>query len=176
MIVAGDRGVSGAGTFIRRKRNFKAVQRSVPGSDIAYAQPPQLPTFNLSAKLKKPFIVVDPPQFKGVPLKCLQQYSHAEGAMLMDAPILLIPEPLKVVIPSSAKIDYDRIVADLDVPFRPEFQYDKGIRPGVRNLKVDAVDEPANPYPTRPVGQVAPSKVQTGTFRVGSKDYDLLGY
>ena len=176
MIVASDRGAYGAGTFIRRKRNFKAVQRSVPGSDIEYAPPPQLPTFNLSKKLKKPFIVEEPPRFKGVPLKCLQQYSHAEGAMLMDAPVTLIAEPLKVVIPSTGKIDYDQIIADLEVPFRPEFQYDKGIRPGVRNIKLDVVDEPAPPYPTRPDVRPAPSKVQTGTFRVGSKDYDILGY
>ena len=175
MIVASDLGASKVGTYIRRKRNFKAVQRSVPGSDIEFKQPPQLPTFNLGKKLMKPACVVYPPQFKGVPLKSLQQYSHAEGAALFDAPMLLIPEPLNVVMPASAKIDYDGILADIEVPFRPEFQYDKGIRPGVRNVKLDAVDEPAAPFPTR-TGTPVPSKVQTGTFRVGNKDYNLLGY
>jgi hypothetical protein len=179
MLVASDLGASSIlwrGAIPRKRRNFKAVSRSVPGSDIEFKQPEQLPTFNLSKKIRKPFIVEEPPKFKGVPLKSLQQFSHAEGASLFDAPMLLIPEPLNVVVPSTAKIDWDAITAELEVPFQPGFQYDKGIRPGVRNLKPDTVDEPAFAFPTRPSLPVAPSKVQTGTFRVGNKDYNVLGY
>jgi len=179
MIVASDFATSSIlwrGSLPRKKRNFKAVQQSVPGSDIEYVQPPQLPTFNLGKKIMKPGVVVDPPKFSGVPLKSLQQYSHAEGAMLLDAPITLIAEPLNVVVPSGAVIDYDGLLADFEVPFRSEFEYEKGIRPSVRRLKLDQVDEPAKPFPTRPALQAAPAKVQTGTFRIGNKDYNVLGY
>lgn len=176
MLVASDLGKKGVGTVLRRKRNFKAVQRSVPGSDIAFAMAPQAPFFNVGAKLMKPACVVDYPRPIGVPLKSLQQYSHAEGASLFNAPVMLIPEPLKVVMPSTGKIDYEGILADFQVPFRPGFEYEKGIRPSVRNLKPDSVNEPANPFPTRPVEQPAPAKVKTGTFRIGSRDYDVLGY
>jgi hypothetical protein len=178
MIVASDFAASailGANPLRRRPRNFKAVQRSVPGSDIEYAPPPQAPVFNLSKNLRKPFIVVDPPQFSGVPLKSLQQYSHAEGAMLLDAPQELVIQPLKAPVPTSAVLDYRPLLEDLEMPFRREFQYDKGIRPGVRDIKLDAVNEPAYPFPTRTGIPVAP-KLQMGTFRIGSQEISLLGY
>ena len=160
----------------RKKRSYKAVCLSVPGSDIEYKQPPQLPTFNIGKKIMKPGVSVDPPVFKGVPLKSLQQYSHAEGSMLLDAPVLLIAEPLKVVVPSSAKIDYDGMLEDYQIPFYLPFDYNIGIRPQARAIKIDAVKEPTNQFPTRPALVASPAKVQTGTYRIGSRDYNILGY
>lgn len=176
MLVASDKGAPHVGTVLRRKRNFKAPQYSVPGNDIQFVLPPQKPTFNAGFKLMKPQCVVYQPRPTGVPLKSLQQYSHAEGASLFDAPIVLVPEPLKVVVPSTGTIDYASVIAEIQIPFQPEFEYSKGIRPGKRTLHVDAVDEPAAPFPTRPDEAPAPAKVQTGTFRVGNKDYDILGF
>jgi hypothetical protein len=176
MIVSPNLGSFTIATSRKKRSSCKAVSLSVPGNDIEYKQPAQLPTFNIGKKIMKPGVCVEPPVFKGVPLKSLQQYSHAEGAMLFDAPVLLIPEPLKVVVPSSAKIDYDAMLEDYQIPFYLPFDYNLGIRPQARAIKIDSVKEPANPFPTRPALVAAPAKVQTGTYRIGSRDYNILGF
>ena len=177
MIVASDLGSINAITP-RRKRNFKAVQRAVPDSSIVSATPRQVPGFNISKHIAKPFLYGNAPECKMgyVPVKTLQELSHAEGASLFNAPIMLIPEPLNAVIPTTRTINMQALLEEMPpIPFQPEFDYKKGIRPSIRQVKLDAVSEPDAPFPTR-TGTPAPAKNRFGTFDQGKKDYQILGY
>jgi len=84
----------------RRKRGpVRAVQRSVPGSDVVSAVPPQKKTFNNSHNLAKPLIFdpKDPKCKMGyVPLKSEQLFSRPDGAGVFNGPELLILEKLNV--------------------------------------------------------------------------------
>jgi hypothetical protein len=154
----------------RKKRNFKAVQRAVPDSSIVSETPRQVPNFCISKHMAKPFLVPnDAPKYKMgyVPLKSLQECSHEEGVSLFNAPIMLIPTPLKVVVPKKSEINYDEMLAEVQVPFEMEFDYKKGIRPSMRRLKGDAVEEPDAPFPTR-VGRAATARPVFGTYDLGA--------
>jgi hypothetical protein len=162
----------------RKKRNFIAVQRAVPDSSIVSETPRQVPNFCISKHIAKPFLYGDAPKCKMgvVPLKSLQEFSHAEGASLFNAPVLLIPEPLKQVIPQRRTIDMTAVLSEIEpVDFQPVFDYKAGIRPSVRRVKLDKVDESDAPFPTR-TGTPAPAKLQFGTYDQGKIDYDRLGY
>ena len=162
----------------RRKRNFKAVQRSVPGSDVVSATPRQVPNFCISKHIAKPFLYGDAPKntMGVVPLKSLQEFSHAEGAALITAPMMIITEPLNVVLPQRRTIDMERLMAEMEpIGFTPEFDYKAGIRPSMRKVKLDTVNEPDAPFPTR-TGTPAPPKLRFGTYDVGKKDFEILGY
>jgi hypothetical protein len=154
----------------RKKRNFKAVQRAVPDSSIVSETPRQVPNFCISKHMAKPFLVPnDAPKYKMgyVPVKSLQENSHAEGAALFNAPIMLIPTPLKVVVPKKSEINYAEMLAEVQVPFEAEFDYKKGIRPSMRRLKGDEVEEPDAPFPTR-VGRAATARPVFGTYELGA--------
>lgn len=163
----------------RKRRNFTAVGRAVPDSSIVSATPRQVPGFNVSKHIAKPFLYGDAPKPKGpgfVPVKCDQEFSHVAGASLFNAPVLLIPEPLKSVIPEKRVYDLASLMADMEpVGFQPEFEYSKGIRPSARRVKLDTVEEPDAPFPTR-TGTPAPAKLRFGTYDVGKKDYNILGF
>lgn len=162
----------------RKKRNFKAVQRSVPGSDVVSATPRQVPMFNISKHILKPYIYNGEftPKKNVVPLKSLQEGSHAKGAALFNAPILLIPEPLRQPIPRTRTIDVSDLMAEMEeIPFDKPFNYNAGIRPGLRQVKGDAVEEPDAPFPTR-AGHAVAARPQFGTYKVGKKDYEILGF
>ena len=161
----------------RKKRNFKAVQRAVPDSSIVSQTPRQVPGFNISKHIAKPFIYTDfAPKKDVVPLKCLQEGSHAMGAALFNAPIFLVPEALRQPIPRTNTIDVSDLMAEMEnVPFDVPFNYNAGIRPGIRQVKGDAVEEPDAPFPTR-VGRAAAGKERTGTYKIGVRDYDILGF
>ena len=172
---------SGLGAFdvvlAKKKRNFKAVQRAVPDSSIVSQTPRQVPGFNQSKHIAKPFIYTDfKPKNDIVPLKAMQEGSHAAGASLFNAPIFLIPEALRQPIPRTNTIDVSDLMAEMqDVPFDVPFNYNAGIRPGIRQVKGDAVEEPDAPFPTR-VGRPVAGKERTGTYKIGVRDYDILGY
>lgn len=177
MIVASDLGTINAITP-RKKRSFKAVSRAVPDSSIVSATPRQVPGFNISKHIAKPFLYGDAPPCKMgyVPVKSLQEFSHVEGASLFNAPVMLIPEPLNAVVPQRRTIDMESLMADMPpIPFQPEFDYKKGIRPSIRQVKLDAVSEPDAPFPTR-TGTPAPPKLRFGTYDQGKKDFQILGY
>ena len=162
----------------RKKRNFKAVQRAVPDSSIVSETPRQVPTFCISKHIAKPFLYGDAPKAKMgvVPLKSLQEDSHPEGVSLFNAPVYLVPEPLKQVIPRRRVIDFESAIADMEtIGFSPEFDYKAGIRPSVRKVKLDTVEEPDAPFPTR-TGKPAPAKNLFGTYDQGKIAYDILGY
>jgi len=162
----------------RKKRNFKAVGRAVPDSSIVSETPRQVPNFCISKHIAKPFLYGDAPKSKMgvVPLKCLQDGSHPEGVSLFNAPVYLVPESLKQVIPQRRTIDYDALAMDMEpIGFSPEFDYKAGIRPSIRKVKLDTVEEPDAPFPTR-TGKPAPAKLLFGTYDQGKIAYDILGY
>ena len=166
----------------RRKRGpVRAVQRSVPGSDVVSAVPPQKKTFNNSHNLAKPLIFdpKDPKCKMGfVPLKSDQLFSHAEGSSLFNAPEPLILEKLNV--PSNDfynKISFDP--TEVDVPFTEGLAYKLGIRPsaGPRLLKAQpAPAEPTAPYPTRPTpaNPFAKRTTRLKTYSLGKLDLEAL--
>lgn len=167
----------------RRKRNFKSVQRSVPGSNIEFMLPRQVPTFSLTGKsIHKGFMYGDlldgeyTKRAKGsmgfVPLKSLQEGSHVVGVSLFNAPVTLIAEPLKVPLPMAGSFDYNTLVADADVNFPMPLDYLAGIRPSPRGLKLDNVDEPA--APTYREGRTSIGRPTMGTYDVGSLEYQVL--
>jgi hypothetical protein len=161
-----------------RRRNFKAVGRAVPDSSIVSETPRQVPNFCISKHIAKPFIYSEAPKPKMgvVPLKSLQEGSHPAGVSLFNAPIYLVPEPLKQVIPQRRTIDYDALAMDMEpIGFSPEFDYKAGIRPSVRKVKLDTVEEPDAPFPIR-TGKPAPAKLQFGTYDQGKIAFDILGY
>lgn len=162
----------------RRKRNFKAVQRSVPGSNVVSETPRQVPNFCISKHIAKPFLYGDAPKntMGRVPLKSLQEGSHAEGAALFNAPVYLVPAPLNTVLPQGRAIDMEGLMSEMEpIGFTPEFDYKAGIRPSVRRVKLDTVNEPDAPYPTR-TGTPAPAKPLFGTYDLGKMDLKILGY
>jgi len=165
----------------RRKRGpVKAVQYSVPGNDVVSAVPPQKGLFNISKHIAKPLIY--DASMKGkmgfVPLKSDQLFSHAEGAMLFNAPELLVLEKLDV--PSNDfynKISFDP--TEVDVPFTEGLAYKMGIRPsaGPRLLKAQPVPaEPTAPYPNRPTpaNPFAKRTTRLKTYSLGKLDLEAL--
>jgi len=162
----------------RKKRNFLAVGRAVPDSSIVSATPRQVPNFCISKHIAKPFLYGDAPKGKMgvVPLKSLQEFSHAEGVSLFNAPVYLVPAPLKQVLPQRRTIDMESLMAEMPpLAFQPVFEYGKGIRPSPRVLKGEAVPEPDAPFPTR-VGRPGADKERFGTYDQGKIAFDILGY
>jgi len=162
----------------RKKRNFLAVGRAVPDSSIVSAQPPEVPHFARSKSIAKPFIYdeQDPKCKMGyVPLKSLQINSHVAGASLFNAPVGLIPAPLKNPIPMRNEIDYSELMAEVQMPFQPTLEYNKGIRPSVRAMKGDMVEEPDSPFPTR-MGRPALDREMYGTYKLGKQEIQQIGY
>lgn len=177
MIVSNDLGVYKA-VVGRKKRNFIAVGRAVPDSSIVSATPRQVPNFCISKHIAKPFLYGDAPKLKmgEVPVKSLQEFSHAEGASLFNAPVELIPAPLNAVLPTRRTIDMESLMADMEpIGFQPEFDYKAGIRPSIRQVKLDPVEEPDAPFPTR-AGVPAAQRNRFGTYDRGKLDYNILGY
>jgi len=156
----------------RGKRTFKSVQRSVPGSDIEFMLPAQCPFFNISKGIAKPFLYGDAPRpmMGRVPLKSLQEGSHAEGAALFNAPVMLIPQSLKVPIMQAGSFDFNSLVAEAMVPFDVPLDYRAGIRPSKRELKTDDIVEPG--APVYRAGSVGIGRPKMGTYDLGS-DEDL---
>lgn len=163
----------------RKKRNFIAVQRAVPDSSIVSETPRQVPNFCISKHIAKPFLYGDAPKpaMGVVPLKALQEGSHPDGVSLFNAPVFLVPQPLRQVIPQVAMFDLESsLLEDVQqIQFEAEFEYKKGIRPSIRRAKMDDVVEPIMPYPTR-AGTPAPPKLKFGTYDQGAMARAILGY
>lgn len=174
MIVSAGLGYVSVGP--RRKRNFIAVQREVPDSSIAFTTPRQVPTFTTSKHIAKPFLYNTEftPKTNIVPLKSLQEGSR--DAPVFNAPVMLIPVPLRSPVPRPNAINVDDLLTEMEeVPFDIPFDYKAGIRPGIRQLKRGAVEEPDAPFPTR-VGRPVAGKQTFGTYKLGSQDYTALGF
>ena len=165
-----------------KKRNFKSVYRTVPGSDVVSAPAPQKPTFTISKGIAKPFIYDEHNakcKMGYVPLKSNQLGSHMEGVSLFNAPVYQVAAPLDVpkdkVTGFSVDVR-DMMYEDLDVQFTHGLDYKAGIRPShvQRALMVQTIPEPTNPYPDRPGGVGAPRKVVKTTYDVGKMSLEAL--
>ena len=162
----------------RKKRTFKSVQRAVPDSSIVSETPRQVPMFCISKHIAKPFLYGDAPTPKMgvVPLKSLQEFSHVGGASLFNAPVYLIPEAMKTPKPQARQISIEDLLTEMpDQAFPPPFEYNKGIRPSPRLMKGDPVEEPTDPFPTRPARRTNTDAGRMGTYRLGNLEYDILG-
>jgi hypothetical protein len=165
-----------------KKRNFKSVYRTVPGSDVVSAPAPQKPTFTISKHIAKPFIYDEHNakcKMGYVPLKSNQLNSHVEGASLFNAPVYLVDAPLDVPKDKAngfSEAIRDMMFEDVDVQFTHGLDYKAGIRPShvQRALMVQSIPEPTNPFPDRPAGPGAPRKVVKTTYDVGKIDLEML--
>jgi hypothetical protein len=115
-----------------RRRNFIAVQRSVPGSDIAYKLGPVM--VDPSATARRIGKSVDDAYLKpkGVPLLCLQAGFEDRYASTPDYPCRPKVQPPRML---GGNFDYETLVAQIDIPFDTPIDYAMGIRPGKRALK-----------------------------------------
>ena len=122
-----------------RRRNFIAVQRSVPGSDIAYKLGPVMVDPSATARRLGKKCDYAPPAPTGVPL-----YSLQRGTDLVYASTPFYPtQKLKASNPMPGYINFESLVSDLFIPFDTPIDYAMGIRPGRRALKVQALPQEA---------------------------------
>ena len=122
-----------------RRRNFIAVQRSVPGSDIAYKLGPVMVDPSATARRLGKKCDYAPPAPTGVPL-----YSLQRGTDLVYASTPVYPtQKLKAPNPMPGYINFESLVSDLFIPFDTPIDYAMGIRPGRRALKVQALPQEA---------------------------------
>jgi len=160
-----------------KRRNFKAVSLSVPGSDIVSAQPRQVPTFNLSKRIGKPFLYGDAPKLSmgEVPI-AMRQECYDEKTMF-NAPQYLIPEPLKVVKDKISGFDFSELAFESSFGEEAAVPYNMGIRPGPRPLNkfsISTISEPTGDlYRT---GTPAKRRNEYTTYDTGSLDRAILGY
>jgi hypothetical protein len=117
-----------------RRRNFIAVQRSVPGSDIAYSAGPRLVDPSATARRLGKKCEYAPPAPNGVPL-----YSMQQGTGEVYASTAFYPtQKLRAPKPIPGYFDFETLVSDLFIPFDTPIDYAMGIRPGKRLLKLSA--------------------------------------
>lgn len=120
-----------------RRRNFIAVQRSVPGSDIAYTLPPRMVDPSATARRLGKKCAYVPPAPMGVPL-----YSMQQGTDVVYASTPFYPtQKLKAPNPMPGYVDFESLVSDLFIPFDTPIDYAMGIRPGRRALKIQALPQ-----------------------------------
>lgn len=156
-----------------KRRNFKAVSRSVPGSDIAFEQPKQLPFFNLSKSIAKPFLYGDAPKLSmgQVPIISRQECYDEKG--MFNAPLYLVPQPLNVVKDEITGFDFSSLNYDALVGQEVAPAYNMGIRPGPRQVQISQISEPTGDIYRS--GTPAKRTNQYTTYDVGSLDRAILG-
>ena len=122
-----------------RRRNFIAVQRSVPGSDIAYTLPPRMVDPSATARRLGKKCAYVPPAPMGVPL-----YSMQQGTDVVYASTPFYPtQKLKAPNPMPGYVNFESLMSDLFIPFDTPIDYAMGIRPGRRALKIQALPQEA---------------------------------
>jgi hypothetical protein len=121
-----------------RRRNFIAVQRSVPGSDIAYKLGPAMVDPSATARRLAKKCEYEPPAPKGVPLLFLQSGFEDRYA---STPFYET-QKLKAPNPMPGYINYESLMSELFIPFDTPIDYAMGIRPGRRALKVQTLPQP----------------------------------
>lgn len=109
-----------------------------------FTQGEQIPTFNLSKRIRVPALDLSP-MHRGefVPLKCDQQNTHALGASLFNAPTPAFTPQLDiesdVPYPTQAYSNYG---ISKFPELAPRFPYEAGIRGNNNPIKFDDVSEP----------------------------------
>jgi len=157
-----------------KRRNFKAVSRSVPGSDIVFEQPRQTPCFNLSKRIAKPFLYGDAPKLSMGQVPIISRQECYDEKSMANAPITLIPEPLKVVKDEINGFDFSSLNYDALVSQEVAPAYNMGIRPGPRQMQMSQISEPAGDMYRE--GTPAKRTNKFTTYDIGSLDRAILGY
>lgn len=157
-----------------KRRNFKAVARSVPGSDIAFVQPRQTPCFNLSKRIAKPFLYGDAPKLSMGQVPIIQRQECYDEKSMAFAPMLLIPESLKVVKDQINGFDFSSLNYDAIVGNEVTPAYNLGIRPAPRQIQLTQISEPAGD--TYREGTPAKRRNAFTTYDVGNLDRAILGF
>jgi hypothetical protein len=158
-----------------KRRNFKAVSRSVPGSDIAFVQPRQLPTFNISKRIAKPFLYGDAPKLSMGQVPVIQLQECYDEKSMEFAPMLLIPEPLKVVQDKISGFDFSELAYESSFGEEAAVPYNLGIRPAPRPLNkfsISTISEPSADLYRE--GKPAKRRNAYTTYDVGSLDRAIL--
>lgn len=108
-----------------------------------FAVPPQMPTFNLSKKIRRPYVDLDVPVLNYVPLKCHQVGTHPDGSALFnaDTPAWTAPLDIESDVPFPTKA-YEHVSISKYPDVAPSYPYDKGISGVGRPIKFDDVSEP----------------------------------
>jgi hypothetical protein len=101
-----------------------------------------------------------------VPLKSLQEFSHAEGASLFNAPSVPYMRRLPIREDKPREIFLSHYAHDYDVPFEHPLDYEGGMRPGMRRMPVQK-DTP------EPVGAVFRPNTRPAAERIVATDYDV---
>jgi hypothetical protein len=157
-----------------KRRNFKAVSRSVPGSDIVFEQPRQTPFFNLSKGIAKPFLYGDAPKLTMGQVPVIQRQECYDEKGFFNAPLYLVPQPLEVVKDQITGFDFSSLNYDALVGQEVAPAYNMGIRPGPRQVQISQISEPTGDvYRT---GTPAKRSNQYTTYDVGSLDRAILGF
>jgi hypothetical protein len=157
-----------------KRRNFKAVSRSVPGSDIVFEQPRQTPFFNLSKRIAKPFLYGDAPKLMMGQVPIIQRQECYDEKSMANAPLTLIPEPLKVVKDQVTGFDFSSLNYDALVGQEVAPAYNMGIRPGPRQVQISQISEPTGDLYRE--GTPAKRTNTYTTYDVGSLDRAILGF
>jgi hypothetical protein len=155
-----------------KRRNFKAVARSVPGSDIMFEQPRQMPFFNLSKSIAKPFLYGDAPKLSMGRVPVIQLQECYDEKSMAFAPLYLVPEPLKVVKDQITGFDFSSLNYDALVGQEVAPAYNMGIRPGPRQVQISQISEPTGD--TYREGTPAKRRNTYTTYDVGSLDRAIL--
>lgn len=157
-----------------KRRNFKAVSRSVPGSDIEFVQPRQVPTFNLSKGIAKPLIYGDAPKLSMGRVPVIQLQECYDEKSMAFAPLYLVPEPLQVVKDQISGFDFSALTYESLVGTDVAPAYNMGIRPGARPIQPSQISEPTgNLYRE---GEPAKRRNAFTHYDVGSLDRAILGF
>jgi hypothetical protein len=121
-----------------------------------YTQGEQLPCFNLSKRIRLPALNLMPKQMSGldpVPLKSMQQNTHAAGASLFEAdtPSFTAQLDMESDMPSIHRDTHKFAVAKFSESM-PDMSYNQGIQ-GKRKLDISSVSEPVGDTFRRGVGE-----------------------
>lgn len=157
-----------------KRRNFKAVSRSVPGSDIVFEQPRQTPFFNLSKRIAKPFLYGDAPKLMMGQVPIIQRQECYDEKSMANAPLYLVPQPLDVVKDQITGFDFSSLNYDALVGQEVTPAYNMGIRPGPRQVQISQISEPTGDIYRE--GTPAKRRNAFTTYDVGSLDRAILGF
>jgi hypothetical protein len=142
------------------------VPYSTHGQKGGLPQHPQLRSFTRRPQNKAVNASRPEGMYNNVPLKCEQEFSHAEGASLFNAPSVPYMRRLPIREDKPREIFVSHFAEEVDVPYEHPLDYEAGLRPGMRRLPVQKMIP-------EPVGQVYRPNMRPAPERVVATDYDM---
>jgi hypothetical protein len=108
--------------------------------------------------------------YNNVPLKCHQEFSHAEGSSLFNADSVPYMRRLPIREDKPREIFVSHFTEEYDVPFEHHLDYEGGLRPGMRRLPVQKeIPEPIS-IAYRPDTRPAPEKIVATDYDLGDAE------